>query len=248
MEINRMGLVGIAASVLSVLAMFGQADVGSNVRDAVRPESDTGRDAARKPAEVLHFLGLQESAIVMDVMASSGYYTEVLAHAVGSEGTVYAQNPPMMLKYRDGFYDKALAQRLKGGRLANVVRLDRDMGDLGIPSESLDLAITALNFHDIYNSAGEAAALELLSQVYGLLKPGGVFGVIDHVGIPGADNNRLHRMDEAAMRGLVARSAFQLDGSGDLLRNPQDDHSEGVFASDIRGNTDRFLFRLRKPK
>ncbi|MCS5568331.1 MAG: hypothetical protein NZ743_09920, partial [Pseudomonadales bacterium] len=134
MEINRTALVRIASSVLLVLAMFGQGDVGSNIRDGVRPESDTGRDAGRKPAEVLHFLGLQESAIVMDVMASSGYYTEVLAHAVGSEGTVYAQNPPMMLKYRDGFYDKALAQRLKGGRLTNVVRLDRDMGDLGIPS------------------------------------------------------------------------------------------------------------------
>ena len=248
MEINRTALVRIASSVLLVLAMFGQADVGSNIRDAARPESDTGRDAGRKPAEVLHFLGLQESAIVMDVMASSGYYTEVLAHAVGSEGTVYAQTPPMMLKYRDGFYDKALAQRLKGGRLTNVVRLDRDMGDLGIPSESVDLAITALNFHDIYNSAGESAALELLSQVYGLLKPGGVFGVIDHVGNPEGDNNRLHRMDEAAMRDLIARSAFQLDGSGDLLRNPKDDHTGGVFAPDVRGNTDRFLFRLRKPK
>ena len=154
MEINRMALAKIASSVLLVLAMFGQADVGSNIRDGARPESDTGREAGRKPAEVLHFLGLQESAIVIDVMASSGYYTEVLAHAVGSEGTVYAQNPPMMLKYRDGFYDKALAQRLKGGRLTNLVRLDRDMGDLGIPSESVDLAITALNFHDIYNSAG----------------------------------------------------------------------------------------------
>ena len=248
MEINRMALAKIASSVFLVLAMFGQADVGSNIRDGARPESDTGRDAGRKPAEVLPFLGLQENAIVMDVMASSGYYTEVLAHAVGSEGTVYAQNPPMMLKYRDGFYDKALAQRLKDGRLTNVVRLDRDMGDLGIPSESVDLAITALNFHDIYNSAGESAALELLSQVYGLLKPGGVFGVIDHAGNPEGDNNRLHRMDEAAMRGLIARSAFQLDGSGDLLRNPKDDRTGGVFAPDIRGNTDRFLFRLRKPK
>ena len=248
MEINRMALAKIASSVFLVLAMFGQADVGSNIRDGARPESDTGRDAGRKPAEVLHFLGLQENAIVMDVMASSGYYTEVLAHAVGSEGTVYAQNPPMMLKYRDGFYDKALAQRLKDGRLTNVVRLDRDMGDLDIPTGSVDLAITALNFHDIYNSAGESAALELLSQVYGLLQPGGVFGVIDHAGNPEGDNNRLHRMDEVAMLDLIARSAFQLDGSGDLLRNPKDDRTGGVFAPDIRGNTDRFLFRLRKPK
>ena len=248
MEINRMSTVRMASLGLLVVAVFGQADVGTNVRDAARPEADTVRDSGRKPIKVLQFLGLQEGAVVMDVMASSGYYTEVLAHAVGSRGTVYAQNPPMMLKYRDGFYDKAMTQRLKGGRLANVARLDRDMTDLGIPSGSVDLAITALNFHDIYNSSGEAAALQFMSQVYGTLKPGGVFGVIDHVGNPDGDNNRLHRMDEAVMRGLIARSEFQLDESGDFLRNANDDHSGGVFAPDLRGNTDRFLFRLRKPK
>jgi predicted methyltransferase len=248
MEINRMSTLRIASSVLLVLAVFGQADVVTNIRDAARPDADTVRDAGRKPTDVIHFLGLQEGAIVMDVMASSGYYTEVLAHAVGSQGTVYAQNSPMMLKYRDGFYDKALTQRLKDGRLANVVRLDRDMSDLGIPSATVDLAMTALNFHDIYNSAGEAAALAFMSEVYGVLKPGGVFAVIDHVGNPDGDNNRLHRMDEAVMRELIARSEFQLDASGDLLRNPKDDHTGGVFAPDLRGNTDRFLFRLRKPE
>ena len=142
MEINRMSTLRIASSVLVALAVFGQADVVTNIRDA-------------------------------------------------SQGTVYAQNSPMMLKYRDGFYDKALTQRLKDGRLANVVRLDRDMSDLGIPSATVDLAMTALNFHDIYNSAGEAAALEFMSDVYGVLKPGGVFAVIDHVGSADGDNNRL---------------------------------------------------------
>jgi len=248
MEINRLSTVKMASLGLLALAVFGQADVGTNIRDAARPAADTVRDAGRKPIKVLHFLGLQEGAVVMDVMASSGYYTEVLAHAVGSQGTVYAQNSPMMLKYRDGFYDKALTQRLKDGRLANVVRLDRDMTDLGIPLASVDLAITALNFHDIYNSAGEDAALQFMSQVYGALKPGGVFGVIDHVGNPDGDNNRLHRMDETVMRALIARSEFQLDEPGNFLRNPKDDHTGGVFAPDLRGNTDRFLFRLRKPE
>jgi predicted methyltransferase len=39
-----------------------------------------------------------------------------------------------------------------------------------------------------------------------------------------------------------------LDGESPLLANPQDDHGRSVFDPAIRGKTDRFLFRFRKPK
>jgi len=63
---------------------------------------------------------------VMDLLASGGWYTEVLSVAVGPEGTVYAQNPPMLLGFNDNAYDKAITARLADNRLPNVIRLDRD--------------------------------------------------------------------------------------------------------------------------
>lgn len=246
MKTKRLVIRNLVLWGIACLAVSGWSGVLSSVKNADRPEADMARDAGRKPGQVVQFLGLEEGAVAIDLMALGGYYTEVLSHAVGKQGTVYAQNAPMMLEFRDGYYGKLLAERLGENRLANVIRVDRDMDDLGIPPGSVDLAITALNFHDIYNSAGEEAALQFLSNVSVLLKAGGVLGIIDHAGNSGADNNSLHRMEESAVQGLIGKSEFRLDGASDILRSTADDRSGGVFSADIRGKTDRFLLRLKK--
>jgi predicted methyltransferase len=47
---------------------------------------------------------------------------------------------------------------------------------------------------------------------------------------------------------VIAGTGFVIEAEGDMLRNPQDDHSLGVFDPEIRGKTDRFVLRLRKPE
>lgn len=219
---------------------------GDAVRKADRPAVDTARDAGRKPAEVIDFLGIDPAMHGIDLLAASGYYTEVLAHAVGPKGRVYAQNPAYVLRFRDGANDKALKQRLANKRLPNVVRLDAEIQATGIAPASLDFALTALNFHDVYNGQGEAQAVGFLGLVYGLLKPGGMLAIIDHSGRAGADNNALHRLNEEQARAAIAKSGFTIADSSNLLRNPADDGSQGVFA--MRGATDRYLLRLVKPE
>ena len=108
-----------------------------------RSEVDLARDVGRKPFEVLAFLGVEPGMTVLDVMASSGYYTEVLASAVGHNGLVYAQNPAVSLRFYSGRNDLALNQRLFGRRLPNVRRLDREFDDLGLVTGTIDAAITA---------------------------------------------------------------------------------------------------------
>ena len=73
-----------------------------------RSEADRARDAGRKPAEVLEFLGIRPGMKVIDIIAAGGWYTEVLALAVGPDGHVVAQNPSFVLTYRDGALDEAL--------------------------------------------------------------------------------------------------------------------------------------------
>jgi predicted methyltransferase len=215
---------------------------------APRSDADKALDEGRKPAEVIAFLGIEPGAVVMDVIAAGGWYSEVLSVAVGPEGRVYAQNSDYVLKLRDGANEKALSARLAGGRLPNVQRVDSELRDVPVPDASLDAALTNLNFHDVYNTRGEAAALDFLTAIHRVLEPGGVLGIIDHQGDPGRDNAKLHRIEKRLVLEVVAKSPFVLDAESDLLANASDDHSANVFEPAIRGHTDRFLLRLRKPR
>lgn len=232
-------------------ATFADADEVESLQTALastdRAEADRNRDAGRKPAEVVRFLGIAPGSTVVDLIAASGYYTEVLSIAVGPMGTVYAQNTASALQFRDGANDKAMTARLADNRLANVIRWDREFEDLGLEANSIDVALTALNFHDIYNGAGPEAAAGFLTAMYGVLVPGGVLGIIDHSGAPDADNAALHRIEESLVIGAAETAGFIVEAHGEFLHNANDPRTAMVFDASIRGQTDRFVLLLRKP-
>jgi len=245
----RIGSIAMALTLaLCAVSCAGpsEEELATRLQAGSRAEADRARDAGRKPAAVVTFLGIQPGMTVVDLIAAGGYYTEVVSVAVGPEGRVYAQNNEFVLKMRDGANDKAMTTRLADGRLSNVERLDREMNDLGLEPGSVDAAVTALNFHDIYNGRGPEATAAFLASVYEILAPGGVFGVIDHAGGVG-DDAELHRIDEALAIEAVKRAGFEVEATSDVLRNPDDDRKRGVFESGLRGRTDRFVLRLRKP-
>jgi predicted methyltransferase len=213
-----------------------------------RSDEDKARDVHRMPTEVLEFLGLRPGDTVVDIWAAGGWYTEILSNAVGDDGHVYSQNPPSVLQFREGAYDKALTARLADGRLGNVERSDVPLAGGPIAANSIDFAITALNFHDVYNKNGAEAAVEFMVSVYAVLKPGGTFGVIDHVGNADADNASIHRIDPALARTAAIEAGFVVEAEGDVLAHPGDDHTKMVFDPTVRGKTDRFILRLRKPE
>ena len=168
----------IALSLSAALACAGDMvpgpDLATRLTESSRSDDDKARDAGRRPAEVIAFLQIAPGMTVMDVIAAGGYYTEVLSIAVGPEGRVYAQNPQFVLEFRDGANDKAMTARLAGARLPNVQRADTGLEDIKVADGSLDAAITALNFHDIYNGRGEQVALAFLIGIHRMLKPGGL--------------------------------------------------------------------------
>lgn len=212
---------------------------------ADRDSDDQERDASRKPVEVLQFMGVEEGMTVLDIMASGGWYTEVLSHAVGPSGTVLMQNSPRALGMRGT--EEAVTARLAGDRLPNVQRVDRDFSDLGIPADSVDFAITALNFHDIYNN-DPAAAQAMLTAVKETLKPGGVLGLIDHKGTLGADNAALHRIAIESVIMSATEAGFHVSGLSDVLHVPEDDHTLNPFDPELGRNTDRIVLRLVNPE
>ncbi|MBW2384790.1 MAG: class I SAM-dependent methyltransferase [Deltaproteobacteria bacterium] len=248
---RRLTLLALLVLPLATPAGADEEDAGATLKQRLsagdRTEADKQRDAGRKPSLVLAFVGVEPGMTVVDLIAAGGYYTEVLAVAVGSKGQVYAQNPPRVLQYREGANDKAMTKRLEGNRLPNVKRLDQSLGAVELAPGSVDLAFTALNFHDIYNTSGSEVAQSFLKQVSALLKSGGVLVLIDHSGGAENDNAKLHRIEEVKVLEAVERAGFEVVATSDLLRNPADDRSLGVFDPAIRGRTDRFLLKLRKP-
>lgn len=222
-------------------------DLASMLSSNSRAQADQDRDAGRKPAGVIAFLGIEPGMNVIDIFAAGGYYTEVLSLAVGPEGHVAAQNPAFILEMREGVNEKALSERLAGGRLANVSRLDKELADISPTDGPFDASITALNFHDIYNNAGEEGAIGAMSVINAALKSGGIFGIIDHEGVADNDNKALHRVQVADVIRVAEAAGFTLDGQSDLLSSEADDMTQGVFTEGLRGNTNRFVLKFRKP-
>ncbi len=223
------------------------ADLSTLLASPSRSAADRARDAGRKPADVIAYLGIGPGMTVLDVIAAGGYYTEVLSLAVGPDGRVVAQNPAAVLEMRDGANEKALSARLANDRLSNVLRLNKELGEISAADGPFDAAITALNLHDIYNRGGEEATVRAMAVIFDALKPGGVFGVIDHSGADGNDNVALHRIrKEDAIRVLEA-AGFVIEGDSGILHVHSDDMSLGVFDEQVRGKTHRFLLKARKP-
>ncbi len=213
-----------------------------------RSDEDKARDAGRKPAEVLVFLGLKPGDTVLDLIASGGWYSVAAAIATGPSGKVYAQNPDAALKLRDGAYETEITERLAANDLPQLERLNSEIADLGVPDDSIDVAITALNFHDVYNGFGAPAAIGMLLAVKAKLKPGGVLGLIDHVGDPDGDNKAAHRIDPALAVAAAEAAGFKVERNDALLAGTNDDHTKNVFDPATRGKTDRFLLKLVKPE
>jgi predicted methyltransferase len=216
--------------------------IAAAVADAGRPAADKERDAMRKPAETVAFAGVKPGMIIGELGPGRGYYTRILAKAVGPNGKVYAIITPAQAA-RPGVLDglNALA-----AAYPNIKVVTTEYPALALP-EKADLFWTTENYHDFHNGpTADIAALD--KAVFNNLKPGGIFYVEDHSAAPGAGlaaTSQFHRMDEAVAKSELTAAGFKLDGEGDLLRNPADNkaasNSEtGHFASD------RFMLRMKK--
>ena len=230
--VSTFGLLALLSGAVSAL---DRAALESAMANPDRPAADKERDANRKAPAVLDFMGLEPGMTVLDINASAGWYTEVLSYAVGPQGKVYMQNRP------GGRNAEAAAER--AARLSNVDAWNSDIAE--IPTGTVDFALTALNFHDFHNS-NPAAAQALLGTTLAALKSGGVLGIIDHEGSPGADNQSLHRIafDEAVK--AVLQSGLVLVGTSEVLNNAADDHTLGPFDPSLGRNTDRLVLKFMK--
>ena len=217
-----------------------------------RPAADRDNDAGRHPDDVLAFFGIAPGDTVLELFSGSGYYTELLAHVVGDNGTVVAHiNTPIL-----SFVGDAFKARHADNRLPNVSVQHAENNELVLDADSFDVITMTLNFHDLYWVSEERGWTEFdvpafLAELYKGLKPGGTLGITDHQAEPGAaeeTGGTLHRIDRAIVVAELEAAGFVMDGESDVLRNPEDDYSVNVFDPAVRGTTDRFVLRFKKPE
>ena len=226
---------------------------GTSVQDAVndpaRPASYKTADKFRKPAETLQFSGVKSGMAVGEFYPAGGYFTRMLSDVVGPSGHIYAIE-------NAGWNDSVQDDRkmLAEGKWTNVSLDVQPFGTVKFP-QPLDLAWVTQNYHDLkipkYGPGGRAVDTVAFDRaVYAALKPGGIFFILDHQGpanLTAADIAKMHRIDRDQVVKEVTSVGFKLDGEGNFLRNPADDHSKPIFDPSIRGHTDQYALRFVKP-
>jgi predicted methyltransferase len=248
--IRRPTVIALLAALATPAIVAAASPYAAAVSDPGRPAVDTARDADRKPADMLAFAKVKPGQTVVDYIPSKGYFTRIFSAAVGPKGTVYAVTPQLMLDlYAKA--NKSLPPSATGepGR-GNVRDVKAEHGSLGVPDGSADLVWTSQNYHDVHIFGGADQAAALNKAVFAALKPGGLYVVLDHSAKPGIDDaamKQLHRIDEAVVKQEVLAAGFRLDGESKVLANPADPRTANVFDPSIRGHTDQFILRFRKP-
>jgi predicted methyltransferase len=245
----------LAVATAAALSFSGVADAKPTpaqqaaVADKGRPEADTKRDGDRKPAEMLEFAGVKPGDRVADFLPGGGYFTRLFAKTVGAKGKVYAIQSPPQPNATQQPPILAIAADPQYGNIS-VVMIPQG-GGFKVP-EPVDVFWTSQNYHDLYLTRLNLDVPSVVKTIYDSVKPGGVFIVLDHAANPGADvvqtANTLHRIDPAAVRKTVEAAGFKFESESKVLANPADDHTKMVFDASLRGKTDQFIYKFRKPK
>lgn len=222
------------------------ADYAAALADPQRPATDSSRDAARLPGEVLAFAGIDAGEKVGDYIMGGGYWTRILSNAVGPRGRVYAFQPDEFIGFRPAYGEEQAAAA--AGR-ANVVPLKGPIAAPPFP-EPLDTIITVQNLHDLYIGAMPAGTgPRALAALFAALKPGGTLLVVDHSAAAGSGTsaaNTLHRIDKQAAIAALSAAGFVLEAESGLYARPDDPRTANVFDPSIRGRTDQFVLRFRR--
>jgi len=245
-------LLLLVATPMSAKPASQSNAIAAAVASPDRSADNVKLDESRKPAEVLKFLGLRPGMRVADPFGGNFYWAEITGRAVGPKGHVTVWQPQQF--YTQKTYDTYQAVQAKE---PNVWMRMSPMEAPDLPAGKYDFMLINMDYHDVYWESAKRGIPRMdpdqwLKTIYAAMKPGATVGVIDHVAKPNDDTRatveKYHRIDPNVVKADFKRAGFQLVGTSDMLRNPADPHDVLVFDPSIRGKTDRFVFKFRKPR
>ena len=252
---NRLAFAALAACAITAPMTAPLAATAALPRPIAAAAANPARandaklDARRKGPELLAFSDVKPGQKVYDLIPGGGYFTRLFSLAVGPSGKVYSVWPQEYDKVSHPDSD-VMRKQAATAPFTNVTVMVQPARAFSAP-EPLDLVFTSQNYHDYPDKfMGPADPALLDAQVFKALKPGGLFVIVDHRGRPGTgikETDTLHRIDIAAVKAQVTAAGFRFAGESPLLANPKDPLTAVVFDKSIRGHTDQFVLKFRKP-
>ncbi len=249
-KFNRIVAAGfgvVAVSFIFSVSSIAQDTIQRAIDNPARPETDRKRDAVRKPAELLKFVGTSEGDVVLEMLSAHGYYAEILSEAVGSKGKVDAHNNEDYKTYTKDALVKRLAV---DGRMENVTELVAEVNEMELEAGKYDSIYLVERFHDFWDAADGGTKHNVertLAQFHKALKVDGTIAIVDHAAADGAPlsvGHTLHRIAKDAVIAELAKGDFVLEAEADFLANAEDDGSK--LPRDTRGTTNRMVLKFRK--
>lgn len=219
------------------------------VANPARREADRERDEGRKPAGALAFYGIEPGMAIVDLHAGGGYFTRLFSDVVGPEGSVVVHNSTRVPEEDRPKRAEALKD------YENLEFVYADPNELEMADGSVDVVFLGLVYHHWHytEASGEALppeSVERIANVYRMLKPGGVFAVIEHIAV--ADATRaasaaLHRVPPAILVADVTAAGFVHEATSDMHTHAEDDITLFWRENTPRGMTNRQVHLFRKP-
>ena len=215
---------------------------------AVRTQQEVERDRNRKPVETLAFFGLQDDMKVVELIPGGGWYTKLLVPVLAEKGEYFGAIGTSRIE--TNLSEVAGFERMN--ITAKDARLFREpgarfysleLGELGV--KDVDMVLTFRNYHN-FDDAGRAA---MNKAAFDALKPGGIYGVVDHTARhmePMTDSNR-RRFDPVKAIKEIQAAGFELVDYSTLHYREDDELEYEVGARSVSGNTDRWTIKFVKP-
>lgn len=201
-----------------------------------RSDANIARNEFRHPIETLKFFGLEPDMTVIEILPSTGWYTEVIAPYLRDQGKYYAAHfsPNASSAYMPrilGVFEEMITDNPQLYGRVTVRHLNPPHEVVIAPPGSADMALTFRNVHN-WIMAGQEH--EFFASFYAALKPGGVLGVVEHRALPGSSMEVMETsgyVTEAYVKEVAAAAGFEFMESSEINANPKDPtiHPEGVW-------------------
>jgi len=159
-----------------------------------------GREVWDRRDDIIRHLGLRPGLKIADIGSGTGFFTALMAAAVGDSGRVYAVDiAPRFVE--------ASVQRARDRGMNNVVGVVNDQHGVRLSPDSVDLAFTSDTYHHFEYPRS------MLRSIHEALRPGGELVLIDFKRIPGVSNPwvlRHVRAGEAEVAAETQAAGFEL--------------------------------------